>query len=150
MRKKLQAASDKYLPPHRHKLLTDVGLVLARLAFGSIMMTHGWAKIANFEMYSGKFMSFMGLSPALSLSLAIFAEFFCSILLALGLATRFAALNLGFTMVIAAFVVHGGDPFAKKEMALLYLAAYVLLFLTGPGRFSLDAWLVGKRETSRD
>ena len=145
MRHKLQAASDKFLPPHRHKLLTDVGLLLARLAFGSMMLTHGWTKLMNFEAYSAKFMDFLGMGSTVSLSLAIFAEFFCSLLLGFGLATRFAALNLGFTMVIAAFVAHGADPFQKKEMALLYFSAYVVLFLTGPGRFSLDALLVGKR-----
>jgi len=148
MRAKLQGLTDQWMPPHRHALLVDVGLLLARLSFGAMMLTHGWAKLTNFDAYSAKFMDFLGLGSSLSLGLAVFAEFFCSLLLGLGVLTRFAALNLAFTMVIAAFVAHGDDPFKKKEMALLYLTAYVVLLLTGPGRFSIDRLIVGKRENA--
>ena len=49
-------------------------------------------------------------------------------------------------MAVAAFVVHAGDPWTlgagrSKEPALLYLFPFLALALTGPGRFSLDAWL---------
>jgi putative oxidoreductase len=41
-------------------------------------------------------------------------------------------------MLVAAFVAHAGDPFGKKEMALLYLLVYITLFITGPGKYSID------------
>ena len=41
-------------------------------------------------------------------------------------------------MGVAAFIVHGADPLAKKEMALLYFIAFVAIFLAGPGKFSID------------
>lgn len=47
-------------------------------------------------------------------------------------------------MAVAAFIIHGADPLAKKELALLYLAAFAAIGLTGPGRFALDAWLPGR------
>ncbi len=141
MLSKMRGASQRLLPPERRSVLTDVGLLLGRASVGLMMAGHGYTKLANFEAYSAKFMDFLGLGSTISLSLAIFAEFFCSILLMLGLFTRFAALNLAFTMVVAAFVAHGADPFEKKEKALLYLTAYVLLFLTGPGRLALDRLL---------
>jgi putative oxidoreductase len=68
----------------------------------------------------------------------VFAEFFCSILLILGLFTRLAAIPLVIGMAVAAFVVHGADPFAAKELSLLYLFIYVALIFTGPGRHSVD------------
>ena len=80
---------------------------------------------------------------------AIFCEFACAILVVLGLASRIAVLPLVFTMGVAAFIIHGGDPLfmagdASKEPALIYLAAFAVIFFTGPGRFSLD-WLIGKQ-----
>lgn len=121
------------------KLPGDIGLLLMRLVFGGFMaFAHGLPKLQNFEEKSENFMAFMGMSPALSLALAIFGELFCGILLMLGIGTRVVLIPLAFTMVVAAFIAHGGDPFGKKELALLFLTGYVSLFLTGPGRLSLD------------
>lgn len=44
-------------------------------------------------------------------------------------------------MGVAGFVAHAADPFAKKEMALLYLAACVMFIFTGAGKYSLDSML---------
>ena len=41
-------------------------------------------------------------------------------------------------MAVAAFVVHGADPFAAKELSLIYLFIYAALVFTGPGKFSID------------
>lgn len=71
------------------------------------------------------------MSSQLGLSLIIFAEFFCSIALILGLFTRLATIPLIIGMGVAAFVAHGADPFSVKEMSLLYLGIYVTLLLTG-------------------
>lgn len=68
----------------------------------------------------------------------MFAEFFCSLALALGLATRAALIPLIITMATAVLMIHGGDPFAKQEHALLYLVPYVAILIAGPGRYSVD------------
>jgi putative oxidoreductase len=39
---------------------------------------------------------------------------------------------------VAAFVVHSGDPWAKKELALLFAIPYLTLLLAGGGRFALE------------
>ena len=122
----------------------DVALLILRVGSSLMMVTHDWPKIANFSEYLNRFADPLGLGPALSLQGAIFAEFFCAILVALGLLTRVAVIPLIFTMAVAAFIVHGGDPFGDKELSLLYLVIYAVLFITGPGKYSLDK-KIGRR-----
>ena len=118
----------------------SIGKLLLRLGFGGMMLTHGWPKLAK-VIETGKF-AFgdpIGLGPTLSLILTIFAEFLCSILLIIGFKTKLAAIPLAFTMLVAALIAHGDDPFARKEKALLYLVGYIVIALLGPGQYSLDA-----------
>jgi putative oxidoreductase len=51
-------------------------------------------------------------------------------------------------MAVAAFVAHADDPFGRKEMSLLYLTAWVGLFLTGPGRYTLQNLMAGRLNSS--
>ena len=99
----------------------------------------------SFGETAAQFPDPLGIGNELSMGAAVFAEVICSALVMLGLATRFAVLPLVFTMAIAAIVVHGGDPFATKELALMYLSAYALLFFTGPGCFSIDTVVFHKK-----
>ncbi len=116
---------------------SNTGLLLLRLTFGGIMFfAHGMPKIGHFP--SASFPDPFGLGPGVSMSLAIFAECLCAALVCLGLWTRLATIPLIITMLTAVFLVHGSDPFAKKELALLYLMAYGTLFFTGAGDFSID------------
>ncbi|MGC8866053.1 MAG: DoxX family protein [Bacteroidales bacterium] len=118
----------------------DAGITLLRIVLGiTMLLAHAVPKVANYLMLSAAFPDPYGISSTLSLMLAIFAEFFCSILLIFGVLTRPALIPLIFTMFTAFFVVHQNDPFAHKELALLYLVGFVVLFITGPGRISLDA-----------
>ncbi len=137
-----------------------VGLLVLRLAMGGYMMTHGWGKLQMvLNGQADQFGDPIGLGSALSLYLVTFAEFFCALAIVLGLATRFAAVPLVFAMGVAAFVAHGADPWtmseaatrffageseswASKEPALIFLAAFLALALTGPGFFSLDNLII--------
>ena len=131
----------------KRRVLRDVGLLWLRVTLGGLMLVnHGWGKL---EKLLGaepiQFADPIGLGQTPSLALAAGAEVVCAALLIVGLATRVVALPLVFTMLVAAFVVHGADPFAKKEFALLYAIPFFALVLTGPGRFSLDAWIAKRR-----
>ncbi len=44
----------------------------------------------------------------------------------------------GFRTRLAAFIHHGANPWARKELAVLYGVAFLAVILLGPGRFSLD------------
>ena len=123
------------------------GLILViRLFVGISMLTHGLPKldklIANDKI---EFMNFLGLGSAISLVLVVFAEFLCSVFITLGFLTRFATIPLMVTMLIAFFVVHGSDPYATKELSLVYFFFYLTIFVLGSGKFSLD-WLFSKKE----
>jgi putative oxidoreductase len=125
--------------------LNDVGLLTLRLGFGlSMMLNHGYGKFQ--KLIGGGPIAFddpFGLGMTASFALAMFAEFFCSMLLVMGLATRLALTQLIATMSVAFFIHHRADPFQVKELAFLYLLAYAGLLFAGPGRLSIDAWLIG-------
>ncbi|HXS58901.1 MAG TPA: DoxX family protein, partial [Hanamia sp.] len=93
-----------------------------------------------------KFMDVFGMGAGISLSLAVFAEVICSVLVLVGLGTRLAVIPLIVTMLIAALHVHAGDPFAKQEMALHFLLVYVLLFMLGSGKYSFDSLFFKKQK----
>jgi len=127
-------------------LLVDIVLLIIRIFVGFAMLSHGFPKLQ--ELLSGQeimFFSFLGLSDKTSLILAVFAEFVCSIFIILGLFTRFAVFFLIITMAVAGLVVHGGDPFQKKETSLLYLSVYMMLFAFGPGKYSID-YMISRKE----
>ncbi len=111
--------------------------LVLRLAAG-IMLTHGWPKLAGFSERAEKFADPLGVGPTGSLALVIFAEFFCTCFIVLGVFTRVSTIPLMFTMLVIIFLVHGGDPFGDKEMAVLYFLLYAAIFILGPGKFSLD------------
>lgn len=129
---------------------TDMALLIARIGIAALMLTHGLPKLGM--LLSGdpvSFPSVMGMSAALSLSFAVFAEVICSLFLLAGFATRLAAIPLIFTMAIAAVFIHAADPFGVKEPALLYLLGYLVLLLAGGGKYSLDYLLQTSTEKNK-
>lgn len=133
-----------------NSVLKDIILLAVRVFIGFAMLSHGFPKLQMLlEGGDIKFFDFLGMGPAVSLTLTVFAEFVCSILLILGLFTRVALGFLLFTMIIAAFFIHGADPFEKREMSLIYLSVYLLLMAFGAGKISVD-YLIEKRKRASD
>ncbi len=121
------------------------GLLLLRMGVGAFMLTHGFGKLMS--LFSGgpiQFADPIGIGPAASLILIVFAEFFCSIFLIFGFATRLSAIPSLIGMLVVIFIVHGADSFGKKEIALLYALIYLTLLFTGAGKFSID-YLISKK-----
>ena len=117
----------------------DLGILVVRASAGGAMLwQHGWPKLAHFTDKVDTFADPIGLGSTISLVLIVIAEVLCALLVMLGLWTRFTTIPLIIGMAVVAFVVKGGEPFGEKEMALIYLAAFLGVFLTGSGRFSLD------------
>ena len=116
----------------------DTGLFILRLILGAFMLTHGIQKLTAFDLLKTSFPDPIGLGSSLSLILIIFAEFGCSVLILLGALTRLSLLPLMFGMIVAAFITHGYDGFSVQELPLMYLCMYLILFITGPGKYALD------------
>lgn len=135
----------KLMAPGSTGWATDLGLFVIRFGFGFMMLFgHGWVKWINFSLMSASFPDPLGVGNATSLLLAIFAEVACALLVMTGLFTRIALLPLIFTMLVAFFGIHGADPFATRELSMVYLLVFSTLLLTGPGKYSADYYLQRK------
>ena len=141
--KKIITAS---LDAGQYNATASVGLFLLRLAGGALMLTHGWGKMLKlFGPDPITFADPLGISPEISLALAVLAGVVCAILLIIGLFSRLASIPLIVTMFVAAFIVHAGDPFSKIEFPLLYMAIYLGILLMGAGRYSVDNYISKKQ-----
>jgi putative oxidoreductase len=126
----------------------DLALLVLRVWFGlTLVSLHGWSKFTGFAERSQRFADPFGIGPTASLALVVFAEVLCSVLLVLGLFTRFAALACAITMGTAFFYAHGGRLTGQGngELPFIFLGGFVALLLAGGGRFSLDGTSGSKR-----
>jgi len=134
----------------QNKGFTNIMLFIIRAAVSCFMLVHG---IGKWKMLmsgadTSMFPDPLGVGHTASLSLAVFAEVICSILLFVGFATRLVVFPLIITMIIAVFIVHGADGFQERELGSLYLLIYLLLFVTGSGKYSIDHFIYKKTKPS--
>jgi putative oxidoreductase len=123
----------------------SLGLLILRLGTGGMLLYgHGWGKLMHFGDRIHRFSNPIGLGPEISFVLVVFSEVVCSTLVALGFWTRLTAMPIVIFSIVAVFFQHIADPWAKKELALLYGMPALTLVFTGAGMFSLDA-LIGKK-----
>lgn len=114
----------------------------------SLLVLHGWSKLTSLLETAGKFPDPIGVGSSVSLALTVFAEVGCAILIVSGLFARTAALVQVILMGVAFFIVHKASLASgpgSGELAFIYLAGFVTLFLAGAGRFSFDATMGGKK-----
>ena len=121
----------------------NFGMLVLRVVTGILLMSHGYAKLIQFSTLRFKFMNFMNLGSTTSLSLIIFAEFFCGLLLILGLFTRFACIPIIIGMSVVVFIASNAHIFAEGEKGAFFLAASITLLFCGPGKISVDG-MIGK------
>lgn len=118
-------------------------ILVLRIGLGGLMITHGYSKLVTFASKSKTFIDPYHLGSTVSLSLDIFAEFFCAAFIVLGLMTRLACIPLIIAMVTAIIFAHNGQFMGAGEKAALYLTGFIALLFTGPGKISMDR-LIGK------
>lgn len=132
MIKKLFSISlDEFVSP-------DVAILFLRIGTASLMLTHGIPKLLRILDGDFSFGDPIGIGSTASLILVAFAEAICAALVLIGLMTRLSVIPLIIAMMVAVFVAHAGDPFGDKELGLFFLISFIVLFLTGPGKYSLD------------
>ncbi len=116
----------------------DLGILVFRILISLLMIfPHGMSKLLSFGTRMNNFPDPLGIGSFLSLSGTVFSEVICSILIILGVKTRWFSIPLFFTMLVAAFVVHGNDPWKVKEKAIVFGVCYLMLIITGGGKFSV-------------
>ncbi len=120
----------------------SIATLLLRVGAGALMLVnHGLDKLMHFAEKSGRFADPFGIGSTTSLSLTVFAEFFCAAFIILGLFTRLAAVPLVIAMSVALFYAHKGQFFGDGESAALFLTAFLAILLLGPGKASLDRFI---------
>jgi len=140
---------SRFLRPPCLPARLSVGLLIVRIAAGLAFMFHGYGKIQNPFGWMGPDADVPGIFQAL----AAVSEFGGGLAWILGLFTPLASLGLICTMTVAVWT-HAmvlGDPFVASgpggsyELATVYLCIAVLLLLAGPGCFSLDRAVFGRK-----
>lgn len=121
----------------------NFGMLILRLSVGVLLASHGFSKLVHFSTMKNHFINFMGMGSTVSLALVVFAEFFCSIFLILGLFTRLACIPIIIVMCVVVFMATHGDVFGEGERAVIYLAATLTILFCGPGKISVDG-MIGK------
>ncbi len=124
----------------------DIAALFVRIAAAALMLSHGLPKLSY--LFSGspiQFPEVFGMRSDVSLMLTVFAEVICSVFILFGLGTRLAVIPLIITMLVAVLLIHSADPFAKQEPGIQYLVLYIILFITGSGKYSIDYLLHRKQ-----
>jgi len=127
--------------------LQPLGLLVLRLALGTIMIAHGWQKIADHMHMITGMMHQMGL-PSFMAYLVVAAEFGGGILLVVGFLTRLAALAILIDMLVAILKVHLPHGLFSSaggfEFPLACAAIAFSLIWSGAGPIAID-WLWGSK-----
>lgn len=130
-------------PDHFRGKKTSLLLLALRVFLGVMILLHGLDKLMNFQTLSVTFPNVMGFGSYTSLMIVIFAEFCCSLFLIFGLLERVFVIPPMITMAVAFFDVHNAE-FPSGELSFIYLVLLIILYFTGPGRYSID-YLIDKR-----
>ena len=126
----------------------SIGLAVLRVAVAAVFINHGRQKlfVYGFAGVTGAFTQ-MGIPfPGVMGPLIGLLEFFGGIALALGFLTRLISVAFVFDMLGAILLVQLKRGFSAFELEFLLLGSSMALFLTGAGRFSVDAFLAARQE----
>ena len=115
----------------------SIVLLLIRLFFGALFFLHGLDKLTNFNELSQNYPSVLGFGSYMTLMITVFCEFACSMFFIVGCVTRIVLLPMIVAMAVAFFDIHDG-MMPDGELALIYMIVFIGIFLTGPGRYSVD------------
>ena len=103
----------------------------------------------NFSILSDTYPSVFGLGSYMTLMLAIFTEFCCSLFLIFGLMIRVILIPMIISMAVAFFDVHDAI-ISEGELALIYFIMFIILYITGPGRYSVDYLIDMKAQKEKE
>ena len=119
----------------------DSAILFMRIFIGAMMLTHGIGKLQNYNAIVNSFPDPLGIGSAVSFAIITFVEVGCSVLIIMGLFTRLATLPLIFGMFVATFIAFPDKSFAAGELSFVYMGIYIMLLISGGGRYAIDAFM---------
>ena len=119
----------------------DSAILFMRIFIGAMMLTHGIGKLQNYNAIVNSFPDPLGIGSAVSFAIITFVEVGCSVLIIMGLFTRLATLPLIFGMFVATFIAFPDKSFAAGELSFVYMGIYIMLLISGGGRYTIDAFM---------
>jgi putative oxidoreductase len=134
-------------------VIKSLGLLILRIAVGSMLIHHGYEKLANIENFADAFVRPLHLPfPIAASYVAAFSEIVGSWMLITGVGVRFGALAITGTMTIAIYhaIVTSGFNIYLLELLVLYLGSAVALVLNGGGIFAFDHLIVQRVKNGPD
>jgi len=145
-------ASDRALRIARS--LESIPALLARFVVGVVFVTSGWGKVHNLEKVTAFFTELHIPAPALQAVFVSYVELVCGSLLLVGLASRLSAIPLIVSMIVALITAKAEDIHGLSDLLgtveLTYIALMVWIAIAGPGRYSVDRFIVGLRSRDHD
>ncbi len=118
-------------------------ILVIRVFFGVLFFIHGLDKLINFNTMVQNYTSVLGFGSYMTLMVTIFTEFCCSLFLIAGLLQRILTIPMFLSMAVAFFGVHDA-MLPEGELALIYFVVFLVLFIVGPGKYSMDYLIDGK------
>jgi putative oxidoreductase len=122
--------------------ITDIGLLVVRVGVSlSLFLKHGLEKLTGYSRMVQHFPDPIHIGAHAGLAYALFTDGICTLLIALGLFTRPASALLVINLLTAFLFVHHAAFFkdGHVELVAVYIIVFVGIFVSGPGRFSMDA-----------
>jgi len=124
-----------------HRTLFGYRLIAAAALFAG----HGLPKIVNFTDEMQHIPDPFNLGSATVLYFAILADVICPVLIAMGIFSRLVTLPVLATTLTGLLIVHWDDPWAAKDIPLIYTIVFGSLLFFGPGKYSFDNLWFGNR-----
>jgi putative oxidoreductase len=130
----------------------DFVALVARVLIGWLFLVNGWSKLMNMTGFAAYLTNLKVPAPDFWIWPAALGELVIGIALILGLATRYASLFTFVYLIIATALAHRYWEYPAAQQTNQYnhllknvaiMGGALLLYLMGPGRFSIDRRLRG-------
>lgn len=121
----------------RHQV--SFGLLFLRVIGGALLISgrvSTWSALLDVHRLSTS--APFGIAGEFNWFLTLFSELLCTVLVMLGVFTKFTAVPPLVVMLVNALALPGGTAWSVREVYILYALPFFVLSFTGPGEYSVD------------
>ena len=124
----------------------SLGLLILRITVALLLaVRQGWPTFVQFLGGATEFPDPLHIGARATMGLMVFTELFCAAAVSIGLMTRLFCIPVIIGFTVAIFVHHLNDPLSYKELPLLYWGGFLTILFLGPGKYSVDYFLLKKQ-----